>query len=223
MSDKDQIKSALNNKFSNPTLLEYDVEKQIVLIKNMDEYVIYNFIKQNDEIFFQNGNYFENIREAVDRYESKVLVKKEDPISILTKEIENIEKNIASLETSFESIEKVIETFSPNLFGENGYLEEYKTLEGTEKEEFAEKINNLLNINLDDMQSSMELINKALIVKDETLVKLKDFEKHLEVAKNEYQKISFITTKNESLFAKDELLSLINKENQKNMNLQERI
>lgn len=224
MSDKDQIKRALNNKFSNATLLEYDVEKQIVFIKNMDEYVIYNFIKQNDEMFFQNGNYFENIRDAVDKYESKILVKKEDPISILAKEIENIEKNIASLEASFESIEKVIETFSPNLFGENGYLEEYKTLEGTEKEAFATKINTLLNINLDEMKDSMELINKAIIVKNETLEKLKDFEEHLGLVKNEYEKIYLVVNQNESLFAKDELLSFLEKETKNNnTNLEERI
>ncbi len=92
------------------------------------------------------------------------------------------------------------------------------------KEAFATKINTLLNINLDEMKDSMELINKAIIVKNETLEKLKDFEEHLGLVKNEYEKIYLVVNQNESLFAKDELLSFLEKETKNNnTNLEERI
>ncbi len=70
MSDKDQIKRALNNKFSNATLLEYDVEKQIVFIKNMDEYDNYD----SDMNYSSNDDYddYDNEDNDTDRLIDKV-------------------------------------------------------------------------------------------------------------------------------------------------------
>ncbi len=213
LSDKDQIKQALEDKFMNPTLLEYDVKNQIVLIKNNDEYCVFKYIENSDQgMFFQDGRYLNNIRDDIDAYEVKTLKKSNDFVSILSDEIKNIEKNIESLKVSFENIDRAIETFSPNLFGENGYLEEYKRLDENEKLEFSSKINSLLKIDINEIINSTEIVSRAVTLKNEIIEKLEDFESNLKLIKNEYQKISTIVNHTESLFAKDELLSFIENE-----------
>ena len=93
LSDKDQIKQALEDKFMNPTLLEYDVKNQIVLIKNNDEYCVFKYIENSDQgMFFQDGRYLNNIRDAIDAYEVKTLKKSNDFVSILS-----IQKNPGEL------------------------------------------------------------------------------------------------------------------------------
>jgi hypothetical protein len=131
-----ELDKELENK--NLRLFDFDERSRICIYKNENEFVV-SFVTNTDgNIGLQDSNYYENLLEAANTFENRKInlsnLSEDEKKTVLKEEIKKIELNINNIENSLERIDRIIETFSPNLFGNNGYLDELRELEKTEND-----------------------------------------------------------------------------------------
>lgn len=226
------VREALSNKFDNTLLLELNVKNQVILFKKENKYVISKFAVSGKDILFGNIDSFEDIKMAVDCYTNKIstIMVDNDLLSLLDQEIKNIKNSISSLENSLEKIERIFESFSPNLFGQDGCLSDYKKLNDELSNVYSEgdalnilqsidrlkkEMKDTLGVDLEDIEDSLRIIEKAKIKRDEFKESLIALNSSLESAILEYENISRKLNSNNLLFSQSDLLGYINQNTEK--------
>lgn len=226
------VREALRNKFNNTLLLELNVKNQVILFKKENKYVISKFAVSGKDILFGNIDSFEDIKMAVDCYTNKIstIMVDNDLLSLLDQEIKNIKNSISSLENSLEKIERIFESFSPNLFGQDGCLSDYKKLNDELSNVYSEgdalnilqsidrlkkEMKDTLGVDLEDIEDSLRIIEKAKIKRDEFKESLIVLNSSLESAILEYENISRKLNSNNLLFSQSDLLGYINQNTEK--------
>lgn len=226
------VREALRNKFNNTLLLELNVKNQVILFKKENKYVISKFAVSGKDILFGNIDSFEDIKMAVDCYTNKIstIMVDNDLLSLLDQEIKNIKNSISSLENSLEKIERIFESFSPNLFGQDGCLSDYKKLNDELSNVYSEgdalnilqsidrlkkEMKDTLGVDLEDIEDSLRIIEKAKIKRDEFKESLITLNSSLESAILEYENISRKLNSNNLLFSQSDLLGYINQNTEK--------
>ncbi|WP_323585547.1 hypothetical protein [Aliarcobacter butzleri] len=229
---KNLVNKALESKFNNALLLELNVKNQVVLFKEENKYVISKYIVSDKDILFGNIDSFEDIKMAVDCYteKSSTIIVDNDLLSLLDQEIKNIKNSISFVENSLEKIERIFESFSPNLFGEDGCLSDYKKLNDELSNVYSEgdamlilksidklkqEMKDTLGVDLEDIENSLKIIEKAKIKGDEFKESLIILNSALESAILEYENISRKLNSNNLLFSQSDLLGYINQNTEK--------
>jgi chromosome segregation ATPase len=240
----ERIKLKLKNEESN--FIDYDSKSSLVVYSNVNnEFVVSEAVDIDTTICLQNGNYFDSLFDAAKTFESRkndlAWVTDLNKGAILNEEIAKIKNNISNIETSLEKIERIIESFSPNLFGTNGYLDELALLEkkrdelklvGDEKEllavedsinTFVSNIQNTIGIDITEIRDSQNIINKAKEVHSQTVEQLNKYKQSLETIAGEYEKISNkVGSLFESKEAANELRELMTENKETSQNLEQR-
>jgi hypothetical protein len=201
-------------------LINLDTTNKIALLKSKNDFIVSDISGE----FYKNMTY-SNFQSAIANYqklESEIVENKLSTADILKRDIQNIKEHISFIETSLEKLDRTIETFSNNLFGANGYLDEYKALleekslidigYGNEKEletinksleYFETTIKNQLGLDIKDIDDSSILIDKSNEVKKSFNEDLKQIKIHLGKTT---KKLDSVLEKNEqSLFTTEDL------------------
>lgn len=201
-------------------LIDLDIDNKIALLKSKNDFIVSDVSGE----FYKNMPYHD-FQSAVTSYQNLANEKVENKLNVsdvLKRDIHNIKENISFIETSLEKLDRTIETFSNNLFGSNGILDEYKALlqekslveinYGSTKEledlnksleYFEYTIKSQLGLDIKDIDDSSILIAKSNELKQNFKEDLKQIKIHLNETTNKLD--SVLNKTEQSLFTTEDL------------------